>query len=122
MRRPGEALVYTGTQVAIYRLFHNSELEGRGLRVIRPVVDELLRMHGQRGLFTWLDSEDYFELEGFLKDTGRGHLLSRLLLSDQALGDGLRDLSNHGIDYRLLFPDLNGAALHANLGLELQGW
>jgi hypothetical protein len=77
-------------------------------------VDELVRMHGQRGLFTWLDSEKYFELQGFLEDTGRGNLLTQLIISDQALIDGLRDLRAHGNDYRLLFPDLTGAAMHAN--------
>jgi len=32
-----------------------------------------------------------------------------------AVEDGLRDLKAHGIDYRLLFPDLLGAAKQANV-------
>jgi hypothetical protein len=72
-------------------------------------------MHRQRGLFTWLDSGRFFELEGFLENTGRKNLLTQLTISDQAVEDGLRDLKAHGIDYRLLFPNLFGAAQHANV-------
>lgn len=114
MKRPGGGLDYSGRCVALYRLFHNEKLEGDNLRVIRPTVDELGRMHGQRGLFTLLDSERFFELQGFLDHTGRGDLLTQITISDQALIGGLRDTKAHGIDYRLLFPDLHGAAQHAN--------
>ena len=107
-------ITFSGREIAIYRLFHNELLEGDGLRVVRPTVDELGRMQGQRGLFTWLDSERFFELQGFLDNTERGDLLTQVIISDQAVLDGLRDLKDHGIDYRLLFPDLFGAASHAN--------
>tara|TARA_R110000787_G_scaffold285673_2_gene401988 strand:+ start:77 stop:841 length:765 start_codon:yes stop_codon:yes gene_type:complete len=105
---------FSGGEIALYRLFHNKQLEGDGLRVIRPRVEELSRMHGQRGLFTWLNSEEFFELQGFLENTGRGDLLTKVTISDQAVLDGLRDLRSHGIDYKLLFPDLTGAAQSAN--------
>jgi hypothetical protein len=114
MRDEGGTITFSGKEVAIYRLFHNEKLEGDGLRVITPLVDELGRLQGQRGLFTWLDSEEYFELQGFLDNTGRGDLLTQIIISDQAILDGLRDLDAHGINYRLLFPDLIGAALDAN--------
>jgi hypothetical protein len=110
----GGGLTFAGNKVAVYRLFDNGQLQGDGLKVISLQVDELVRMHGQLGLFTWLDSEKYFELQGFLENTGRGKLLTKLIISDQALIDGLRDLRAHGIDYRLLFPDLAGAAMYAN--------
>lgn len=79
-----------------------------------PTVDELGRLQGQRGLFTWLDSEEYFELQGFLDNTGQGNLLTQIILSNQAARAGYSDLHKHGIDHRLLFPDLAGAALAAN--------
>jgi hypothetical protein len=107
-----------GEQITIYRLLHDDKLEGDGLRVLRPIVDELGRLHHQRGLFTWLDSEEYFELQGFVEATGRGDLLTQIILSDETLLDGLKDLDAHGIDYRLLFPDLNGAALDANTRMD----
>ncbi len=114
MKQKNRGLVFEGREVAVYRLFHNEQLEGDGLRVVQPLVDELGRMQGQRGLFTWIDSERYFELQGFLNDTGREKLLTQIKISDQALLDGLRDLKAHGIDHRLLFPDLAGAAQYAN--------
>ena len=120
MRKPGEPLTFHGDEVAIYRLFHNEKLEGDGLRVLKPQVDELARMHRQRSVFTWLDSERYFELKGFLDETGKGDLLTCILLSDQALMDGLRDLNAHGIDHVSLFPDLDGAAKYANHYYELR--
>lgn len=110
----GGGISFGGKAVAVYRLFHNETLEGDGLRIVRPLVDELGRMHGQRGLFTWLNSETYFELEGFCERTDRGDLLTQFVISDQAVLDGLRDLKAQGIDRRLLFPDLDGAAEHAN--------
>lgn len=114
----GGSISFGGKEVAIYRLFHNRQLEGDGLRVVRPVVEELGRMHGQRGLFTWLDSEDFFELQGFLDNKERGTLLTCIILSDQSIMDGLKDLAAHGIDYRTLFPDMSGAALHANAKMD----
>jgi hypothetical protein len=105
----------TGAEIAIYRLLHEPALESHELRVLRPMVQELGRMHGQRGLFTWLDAEHFYALEGFLDDTKRGHLLTKVVLSGEAVLEGMRDLKAHGIDYRLLFPDLSGAAMHANM-------
>jgi len=117
MQSEGCGLRLQGREISLFRLLHNEHLEVKGLRVLRP-IDELGRMQGQRGLFTWLDSEHYFELQGFLDDTDNGNLLTQIVISDQALLDGLRDLRAHGIDYRLLFPDLDGAARHANAMLD----
>lgn len=112
---PGGGTSFNDTSVAIYRLLHVEGLEGDGLRVLRPLVDELGRMHSQRGLFTWLDSDTYFELAGFCDNTGREDLLTQAIISGDAISDGLRDLKAHDIDSRLLLPDLNGAAEYANL-------
>ena len=46
-------------------------------------------------------------------------MLTQAIISDQAVMDGLRDLKAHGIDYHLLFPDLLGAANHANTQFDL---
>lgn len=103
-----------GNNIAVYQLVHTDSLEGEGLQILRPIVDELDRMQGQRGLFSRLSSEKYFELQGFLDDNGLGNVLTQILISDQALIDGMNDLADHGIDHRLLFPDLHGAAQSAN--------
>ena len=76
-RGPGRGITFSGAKVAIYVLFHNSQLEGDGLRVVEPTIEELGRMHGQRGLFTWLDSEDFFELRGFLEHKDAATCLPR---------------------------------------------
>ena len=111
---PRDIMMLQGKEVAIYRLTHSDHLEGDGLRIVTPMVDELGRLQGQRGLFTWLDLEKYFELQGFLDNTGRSDLLTKIILSEKGVLDGLSDLRKHGIDHRLLFPDLTGAALAAN--------
>jgi hypothetical protein len=103
------------TSVAISRLLHVEWLEGDGLRVLCPLVDELGRMHSQRGLFTWLDSDTYFELAGFGDHTGRESLLTQAIIGGDAIYDGLPAFRAHGIYSRLLFPDLNGAAEHENM-------
>jgi hypothetical protein len=113
MLRADEGTYFDET-VAVFMLRHSDFLEGDGLRVVRPRVEELSRMHGQRGVFTWLNSERFLELEGFVDNTGRGDLLTKVVLSSAVVMDGVRHLRTHGIDYRLLFPDLFGAALHAN--------
>lgn len=110
-------IVFDDRSCAVYRLIHNqslTDLEVEGLRVIRPTIDELSRMQGQQGLFTWLDSEDFYELEGFLTHHEQSNLLEKAIISDQAVLEGLKDLNNHGINWRLLFPDMIGAAMYAN--------
>ena len=118
MKKRGGGLIFEGEEFAVFRLFANPTLQGNGLKVVRPIVNELTRMHGQRGLFTWLTSDRYFELQGFLDNTDKGDHLTKITISDQALLDGLRDLHEHGIDHRLLFPDLLGAAQYANTLIE----
>ena len=107
------------TPVAVYRLQYQPEMLGDLLRLVEPNVDELPRMHRQRGVFTILESDKYFEIEGFCRDSGRAAMLTRVILSDRAIRDGILDLVEHGIDHGLLFPDLGGAALAANLAVDL---
>jgi len=114
MRAAGGGISFEGKSFAVYRLFKNKSLEGDGLSVLELTVDELGRLQSQRGLFTWLDSIEYFELQGFLDNTERSDLLHKFIISDQVVLDALRDLKAHGIDWNLLFPDLFGAANQAN--------
>ena len=104
----------------MYRLTHAPELEDGTLVIVRTPIDELGHMQQQRGLFTWLRSESHFDLIRLLDDTGRGHLLTQSTVSTGVITQALRDLELHGIDHRLLFPDMFGAAAHANVQLELE--
>lgn len=105
---------------AMYRLKQVPRLEDDNLRIVRTPIDELGRMQQQRGLFTWLRSERHFDLQGLLDETGRGDLLAQASVSTQVIPDALRDLELHGIDHRMLFPDMYGAAAHANTLLALE--
>jgi hypothetical protein len=99
----------------VYRLIDKGgQLDGDGLTVVKVLVDELPHLHRQYGIFTWLDSDRFFELQGFLENHGKGDFLTQVLLPDHAVIEGLRDLLLHGIDYSVLFPDVRGAALHAS--------
>lgn len=75
-------------------------------------------MQQQRGLFTWIKAREYFDLQKLLDDTGRGHLLTQGRVQggvpSALIPQALRDLALHGIDHRLLFPDMYGAARYAN--------
>jgi hypothetical protein len=113
-----------GGPFAIYRL---SDLEGvAGTRlpdrvtILSTPIDELGRLQQQRGLFTWIRSSRYFELQGLLDDTGRGELLTQAVVAASVIPDVLRDLDLHGIDHRMLMPDMYGAATHANALLDFR--
>jgi hypothetical protein len=54
-------------------------------------------------------------IESLLKANGHSHCLKKYILSDKCLRDALEHLLLHGIDYQLIYPDLEGAAKHANL-------
>lgn len=98
----------TGEEIKIVNL------QGNGLRKVEVMLDELASLHAQHSIFTWLDSEKFFDLQSFLQSEGKGDLLTKILLSQDAFSHAYYDLDAHGISYRLLFPDLRGAALAAN--------
>lgn len=100
---------------AMYRLTHTAELASEDLRVVKTPIDELGRMQQQRGVFTWNQSTRFFDLGKLLDDTGRGALLTQARVSARLIPRALRDLELHGIDHRQLFPDMYGAARHANV-------
>jgi hypothetical protein len=103
-----------GERFAMYRLCHGPKLAGKDLAVVKTPIDELGRMQQQRGLFTWIKARGVFDLQSLLDKTGRGHLLTQGRVSTALIPRALHDLALHGIDHRLLFPDMYGAARHAN--------
>jgi hypothetical protein len=105
---------------AMYRLAHTGQLEDHTLKLVRTPIDELGRMQQQRGLFTWIRSAAHFDLRSLLDETGRGDLLTLAEVANEVIPEALADLDLHGIDHRLLFPDMYGAAAHANTLLELE--
>lgn len=111
----GGSLSFSGATASVFRLLHSPELESiDGFRILHPRVEELGRMHNQRGCFTCLNSDMFFELESFLDHMGKGAFLKKYILSDQVIPDALKEFWSAGIDSRLIFPDLHGAALASN--------
>jgi hypothetical protein len=108
-----------GRPFAMYRLSDCARLAFDDLIIVRTPIDELGRMQQQRGLFTWIRSDEHFDLATLLDVEGRGHLLTQALVAADVIPRALLDLDLHGIDHRLLFPDLYGAAGYANANLSL---
>lgn len=103
-----------GERFAMYRLCHSEKLAGKDLAVVRTPIDELGRMQQQRGLFTWIKAKKRYDLLSVLEESGRGDLLTQARVSSSLIPRALHDLELHGIDHRLLFPDMYGAARYAN--------
>lgn len=103
---------------AIFRLTVDDRLLGPGdVAIVDRPIEELSRLHRQRGVFTWIRQGCHFDLNSLLEATGRGDLLVKGTLSPALVEEALRDLDSHGLDFRLLFPDLEGAARDANARL-----
>jgi hypothetical protein len=106
-----------GTQdVAVYRLEYRSDLQAAGLRLHEDIwVPELHRMHRQHGVFTEIDDNfRTFEVEGLCQRTSGREALHRFVIDKRIAKDALADLRAHGLDYHIIYPDLEGAALYAN--------
>lgn len=106
-------------EVVLYRLEVDPELanfqsRSGAFRVIDLNVEDS-RLVAQKGLFTWLESDEHFCVESFLASIHRIDCLRTLTLKGrQILIEAGVDLRQHGIDWRTVFPDLQGAALATN--------
>ena len=120
--------------VSIYRMANDFEKTGLRLRnsylnkiprVSDYVVTEQLQLlnirlgyhHRQRaqyGVFTQLCSEDYFDTVDFVASQCREQLFVCYLLPAMEAHKALASLMDMNIHYASLFPDPQGAALHAN--------
>jgi len=66
-------------------------------------------------MFTKLTSKDHIDLTGYLKSRSLGHYLERYDIDLSSALVALKDLQLMNINYLTLFPDLQGAALEANM-------
>ena len=119
----GRIELHEDDQVVLYQFDVDAELrhyscpEGT-LKVIDLNSDDS-RLVAQKGLFTWLQSDRHFNLESFLAQTRKQERLRRLVLKGRSiLIDAGIDLRQHGIDWRTVYPDLQGAALATNALLQ----
>ena len=102
--------------VAVYRLEYNAGLRDAGLLLHDDIwLPELQRMHRQHGVFTEIqDGDRTFEVEGLCTKAGQLAALHRFVIDKRAAKEALADLRAHGLDYNIIYPDLEGAALYAN--------
>jgi hypothetical protein len=73
------------------------------------------RQKAQYGVFTELKSEDHFDVVDFINSKCQSPLLVCYLIPASEAPKALASLMDMNIHYASLFPDPQGAALHANI-------
>jgi hypothetical protein len=110
--------------VAVWELIRSEDLRKHGeLDVLSPglpFTPVAERIRAQRSIFTWLNHEIHVDIESFLASKNLAHLLTCYELPIRDTGKAIGDLSRMGIDFARLFPDLEGAAIQANVGRLLE--
>jgi hypothetical protein len=105
-------------QATIFELNLVAEVKDAGLRYYSgSAFPGLMRLHAQYGALTSLpDDKGFLDVEDFLETLVRPSMpcLTKYHLGTEAAYEGVRDLRNHGISFRTLFPDEEGAAREAN--------
>lgn len=77
------------------------------------------RQRAQSGLFTLVDSPTHNSLDEYLTDRGYAHCLKRYEIPKTDVVFAMQDLRLMNITGSTMFPDGDGAARHANLGVSL---
>lgn len=96
--------------------------------IISPQIDDNARLVSQRGLFTrTLGSGLCHDIESWMRKNFKGNnraIMIKIAVIEN-LGDRndfLRFLNRVNINYLTLFPDLDGAARHCNMQLEIDNY
>jgi hypothetical protein len=77
------------------------------------------RQKAQQGVFSVLTHEQYFDIGSYLTARGRAHHLACYVLPAQWVFIALNDLALMNVTFATLFPDVEGAALQANMSAYL---
>jgi len=127
-RLPNEIAIYMLQDDDSFR--HDANDTHDGLFVL-TVPSQHPRIQAQKAVFTWLKSEDHFEIDNFLRTTGKHHLITPIHLSINAFQDAFSYLDEKEFRSTNLFPpvssqDMEGAARDANAfvarKMMLQTW
>ncbi len=87
--------------------------------LIDNVRYELHRQRAQQGIFTWLEHDKHIDIESYLAWRNLGHVLERYEIPyGSSVGDAISDLMRMNIHYGTVYPDPEGAAKQANLGIN----
>ena len=107
--------------VAVWALQLSPRIEDAGhFEIIRTRSAFAQRQRSQGGLFSKLRHDRYIDLVSYFAARNMIRHLKRYEIPGEDFGVALRDLEAMNITYRTLFPDLQGAALHANVGPVLR--
>lgn len=105
-----------GKYVAVWALALPNELISAGeLKFISDRKDNFYRQRSQQGVFTMLDHDRINDIETYLAESNLTNLLECFLIPATQTFRALSCLDQMNINFSTLFPDLNGAALQANV-------
>lgn len=85
------------------------------LRVFEPLAAAPSRQRAQASWCTHLDSDETADLEEYLRVRNRLDLLTKYELPGREMIRALVSLEQMNIRYNVLFPDVDGAAIQANI-------
>ena len=88
-------------------------------KIVRPVTEFAVhsqRIRAQKSIFTRLTHDTHADIESYVRSREIRGALERFEIPGSQAGKALRDLELMNITFSDLFPDLGGAATHANLG------
>ena len=104
-----------GDAVAVWALANWRSLLVPGeFELVAPRSFSNPRQRAQRGVFTRLTHQEYFDLESYLSARGEEGCLTRWEVPAEQAAVAIDDLRMANITPATLFPDLNGAASEAN--------
>ena len=78
-------------------------------------VDQASRQKAQQGMFTLLRADNHIDIEDYLEARGLGWTLTRYEVPKRDTIEILVDLNFMNINHAAVFPDLEGAAMQANI-------
>lgn len=114
---PGNFLqLGTSEPVAVWALMVDENFgQAKELEILNPRIDIGQRQRAQRGLFTRLTHDEYFDIESYLSSLELEEApLRKYLIPGWEVAKALTELRMMNITFATLFPDLEGAALQAN--------
>lgn len=104
-------------RVAIWKMSPSVEkvLKANDFKILKNIsIPELARVYTQQSIYTSLDNDEIFELEGYFKHHNVCQYLEKITIPESEVRKAVKDLSLMNIGYRTLFTDLSGAAKEAN--------
>ncbi len=104
-------------RVWVLRMYEDITIGGE-FEVVRGVPPGARRQNAQRGVFTKVLSAKHRTLENYLKARERAHFLQAIDIPKNEFATACADLTLMNITPFTLFPDLDGAAIHANIILS----